>query len=56
MQLLDFNNFINEARSASDFNPKLDRAADIVASFINKKTGLDFKKFPFTVFYTVDYL
>jgi len=54
MKLLDFNDFVNEARSASDFNPKLDKAADIVASFVNKKTGLDFKKFPFTVFYTID--
>lgn len=54
MKFLDFNSFVNEARSAADLSPKLDKAADLVATFVNKKTGLDFKKFPFTVFYTVD--
>jgi hypothetical protein len=54
MKILDFHSFINEARSAADLSPKLDKAADLVASFVNKNTGLDFKKFPFTVFYTVD--
>lgn len=53
MKLLDFESFINEAKTV-DLNPKLDKAADVIASFVNKKTGLDFKKFPFTVYYTVD--
>lgn len=53
MKILDFASFINEAKTV-DINPRLDKAADVIASFINKKTSLDFKKFPFTVYYTVD--
>lgn len=31
--------------------PKLDKAAEIIASYINKKVGGDYKKFPFIVYY-----
>ena len=48
----DFKNSLNEA--AFNFNDSLDetklgQAANIICSFLNKKTKLDFKVFPFGV-------
>ncbi len=57
MKLFNFNQFINEAKTVKTvgpYNPKLDKAADIIAAFINKKTGNSYKKFPFIVINTVD--
>jgi hypothetical protein len=53
-RVLDFDGFVTEAKDVASLNPRLNKAADIVASYVNKKTALDFKKFPFTVFYTID--
>jgi len=57
MKFFNFDQFINEAKtvkSVGPYNPKLDKAADIIAAFINKKTGNGYMKFPFIVINTVD--
>ena len=50
--------FVNEANAVAArveyVKPALSRAADIVAKFVNKKTGLKFMKFPFAVTATID--
>ena len=50
--------FINEANAFAAkveyVKPALSKAADIVAKYVNKKTGLKFKKFPFAVTATID--
>ena len=41
MKFFNFDQFVNEAKNVKSvglYNPKLDKAADIIASFINKKT------------------
>lgn len=57
-RLPNLSEFINEANAFAAkveyVNPALSRAADIVAKFVNKKTGLKFKKFPFAVTATID--
>ena len=54
--ILNFRHFkqsINEAFSFGDYSvnkdAKLNQAADIILSFLNKKTGKQFAKFPFLV-------
>jgi len=50
-RLLNLVEYINEsnafAAKVEFVKPSLSRAADIVAKFVNKKTGLKFLKFPF---------
>lgn len=50
--------FITEANAFAAkveyVKPALSRAADVVAKYVNKKTGLKFKKFPFAVTATID--
>jgi hypothetical protein len=57
-RLPNLSEFITEANAFAAkveyVNPALSRAADIVAKFVNKKTGLKFKKFPFAVIATID--
>ena len=57
-RLPNLSEFITEANAFAAkveyVNPALSRAADIVAKFVNKKTGLKFKKFPFAVTATID--
>ena len=57
-RLPNLSEFINEANAFAAkveyVNPSLSRAADIVAKFVNKKTGLKFMKFPFAVTATID--
>ena len=51
-KILKYDQFLNEAMKSGDIslvNPSLNRAAMIIASFVNKKTGKDFKKFPFSM-------
>jgi len=57
MKFFNFDQFVNEAKNVKSvglYNPKLDKAADIIASFINKKTKGGYRKFPFIVISTVD--
>lgn len=57
MKLLNYDSFINEAKTVKTvgpYNPKLDKAADVIGAYVNKKTGKDYKKFPFIVINTVD--
>ena len=57
-RLPNLTEFITEANAFAAkveyVKPALSRAADIVAKFVNKKTGLKFKKFPFAVTATID--
>ena len=50
--------FVNEANAFAAkveyVKPALSRAADIVAKFVNKKTGLKFLKFPFAQTANID--
>ena len=57
MKFFNFNQFVNEAKTVQSvglYNPKLDKAADIIAAFINKKTGNRYHKYPFIVISKVD--
>lgn len=57
-RLPNLSEFINEANAFAAkveyVKPALSKAADIVAKYVNKKTGLKFKKFPFAVTATID--
>ena len=57
-RLLNLVEYINEsnafAAKVEFVKPSLSRAADIVAKFVNKKTGLKFLKFPFAHTATLD--
>lgn len=57
-RLPNLSEFVNEASAVAArveyVKPALSRAADIVAKFVNKKTGLKFMKFPFAVTATID--
>ena len=50
--------FITEANAFAAkveyVKPALSKAADVVAKYVNKKTGLKFKKFPFAVTAEID--
>jgi hypothetical protein len=50
--------FVNEANAFAAkveyVKPALSKAADVVAKYVNKKTGLKFKKFPFAVTAQID--
>lgn len=52
MRYLDFNQFVNESNSVNEAitmasDPKLRKAADLIASYINKQTKLGFKALMF---------
>ena len=57
-KLPNLSEFITEANAFAAkveyVKPALSRAADVVAKYVNKKTGLKFKKFPFAVTATID--
>jgi hypothetical protein len=57
-RLPNLSEFINEANAFAAkveyVKPALSKAADIVAKYVNKKTGLAFKKFPFAVTAEID--
>lgn len=57
-KLLNLSQFITEANAtmakADYVKPALSKAADVVAKYVNKKTGLQFKKFPFAVTSQID--
>lgn len=49
-RILKYDDYLNEAMKTGSIelvNPSLNRAATIIAKFVNKKTKKDFKKFPF---------
>ena len=57
MQFLDFNGFLNEAqvmKTTGMFDAKLDKAADVIMAYLNKKTGDDYKKFPYILVHRID--
>lgn len=57
MQFLDFNSFLNEAqvmKTTGMFDAKLDKAADVITAYLNKKTGDDYKKFPYILVHRID--
>jgi len=57
MQILDFNGFLNEAqvmKTTGIFDAKLDKAADVMTAYLNKKTGDDYKKFPYILVHRID--
>jgi len=57
MQFLDFNGFVNEAqvmKTTSVFDNKLDKAADVIMAYLNKKTSDDYKKFPYVLVHRID--
>ena len=54
MELKSFNNYLTEKlgyRPVIGKNEKLAQAADIISKYINKKTGKDYKMFPFYSIY-----
>ena len=57
-RLLKLSEFITESNASlakiEYVKPALSRAGDIVATYVNKKTGLAFKKFPFAVTAQID--
>lgn len=56
MKLLGLDEFINESAvvDVRSYNKKLNNAADVICRFINKKTGKDYKKYPFTVQHVIN--
>lgn len=57
MQFLDFNGFVNEAqvmKTTGMFDAKLDKAADVIMAYLNKKTSDDYKKFPYVLVHRID--
>lgn len=57
MQFLDFNGFINESqvmKTTATFDSKLDKAADVIMSYLNKKTSDSYKKFPYILTHNID--
>ena len=49
-KILKYDQYLNEAMKTGSIelvNPSLNKAATIIARFVNKKTKKDFKKFPF---------
>lgn len=51
-KILKYDQYLNEAMKTGSIdlvNPALNKAATIIAKFVNKKTKKDFKKFPFEV-------
>ena len=44
-RILNLSDFVNESLLKPD--GKLDKAAEVIAKYVNKKTGKDFKKYPF---------
>lgn len=57
MQFLDFNGFVNEAqvmKTTGMFDAKLDKAADVIMAYLNKKTSDDYKKFPYILVHRID--
>ena len=58
-KILNYDEYLVEATKADSVdpsitNPSLNRAALLIAKFVNKKTKKDFKKFPYTMFSEVD--
>lgn len=57
-RILNLNEYLTEANAFAAkveyVKPALSKAADIVANYVNKKTGLAFKKFPFAVTAEID--
>lgn len=56
-RLLNLDGFLNEAKvvkSTALFDPKLDKAADVIQRYVNKNTSGDYKKFPFVLKHTVE--
>lgn len=57
MQFLDFNGFINESqvmKTTATFDSKLDKAADVIMAYLNKKTSDSYKKFPYILTHNID--
>ena len=57
-KLLNLSEYITEANAFAAkveyVKPALSRAADLIAKYVNKKTGMKFMKFPFAVTATID--
>ena len=52
-KILNLNEFITESLLGTKEGP-LDKASDVIGRYVNKKTGKDFKKYPFKTNVTVD--
>jgi len=56
-KLLNLDGFLNESKivkSTELFDPKLNKAADVILRFLNKKTGADYKKLPYVLTHSVE--